>query len=1149
MPSQKISQLPSATTTTAPDLYPLVQSGVNYSITFNKLQSAIFAALTSGQLPTITLTGDVTGAASGGSIPTSVQTVGGATASNIATATAAYLAAASSNTPSTLVKRDGAGSFSSNIVNVNGLTQVQPDSVVTDISTLLAYSAGMGILNKGGGDINPPLSGFNITVESGFGYIQLASNGSLRKITWPDTPATLPASATSWIYFDSTGTLQLNPVQPDIYQNVVIGRAVTSSTRVLLIEESGFAAYHAPTAIGQALRDGFGAVYVSGSVVAEMATRNLTITAGEYYFGERQFLAAGGNTILFTAFYQNGSGGFTILNNQTVVDNAQWDNGTGTLAPLTTGYYAKHSIYCLGDSTNDFDSEAYFLVYSQAQYSALTLAEQGSLPNPPSYLNQAVSLIASIIVQQGATHFVEVRDERPIISSKRISTVAATTFHSNLLGLIAPADDHTQYLHIDGRRAMTGDLSLGTHNITNLGTANGVTVENHHARHQPGGADEIPTAVAVDVGSSNAVGTSTSLSRADHVHKGVHSVKANSGSQEFGDLTLANGSGSAITDNGSGTFTIDTTFGPNELTPSNGGGLMLNYTTGRVRINGTFYSISAGSLTLGANVTNGRVYVNTSGVVTDGGAIAASPPDTIPIALYSTGASTILSLVDHRTFLQHQLVWGLAGDISTILPDAVAAAGSTNKYTDAGHTHAIATAAASTQTPNQANAKGVSTSFARADHVHNIPTGTPSAITPNAGNSQGSAAAFAQQDHIHNIPTGVPSTLNATNVNTQGTAAAFAQQDHLHAISTGTPSAITPNQTNATGTSANLARADHIHNIPTGTPSTLNATNANTQGTAAAFAQQDHLHAISTGTPSTQTPDQANATGSSANLARADHIHNIPSATPVTISSNANARGVAASFALSDHTHELTQAAASQDHLPQYDGSNWQATYPESIMTMGRATVLMDDWISGSASGELGWVSVLTGGGSTTSIVAAAAPLDANHPGIINITAGAAAARLATIHLGPTSMFFGGGAVTLECLFQLSTLTNAAFRVGFGDQTAADHNNGVYLEFNSGVSATNWLIKTAAAGTRTSTTTSVAATASAWHKLVITVNAAGTSASFTLDGTSLGTITTNIPTTVANATSPNIQADSLGATTTTIYVDYFKMFQRFTSAR
>lgn len=50
MASQKISQLPSAITTSNGDLYPIVQGGANLSVTFTKLQAAILAGIASGNL-------------------------------------------------------------------------------------------------------------------------------------------------------------------------------------------------------------------------------------------------------------------------------------------------------------------------------------------------------------------------------------------------------------------------------------------------------------------------------------------------------------------------------------------------------------------------------------------------------------------------------------------------------------------------------------------------------------------------------------------------------------------------------------------------------------------------------------------------------------------------------------------------------------------------------------------------------------------------------------------------------------------------------------------------------------------------------------------------------------------------------------------
>ena len=52
-------------------------------------------------------------------------------------------------------------------------------------------------------------------------------------------------------------------------------------------------------------------------------------------------------------------------------------------------------------------------------------------------------------------------------------------------------NDGTDYLLLDGTRPMSGTFDLGTNNVTNGGTYNGVTVELHGSRHISGAADPI----------------------------------------------------------------------------------------------------------------------------------------------------------------------------------------------------------------------------------------------------------------------------------------------------------------------------------------------------------------------------------------------------------------------------------------------------------------------------------------------------------------------------------------------------------------------------------------------------------------------------------------------------------------------------------
>ena len=93
---------------------------------------------------------------------------------------------------------------------------------------------------------------------------------------------------------------------------------------------------------------------------------------------------------------------------------------------------------------------------------------------------------------------------------------AVITAHGSLNGL--DADDHTIYLLVDGTRAMSGNLDMGTNNITNVGTVDGVDISDHSSRHDPGGADALTTAAPTDVGDANAEGSAGSFARSDHVH-------------------------------------------------------------------------------------------------------------------------------------------------------------------------------------------------------------------------------------------------------------------------------------------------------------------------------------------------------------------------------------------------------------------------------------------------------------------------------------------------------------------------------------------------------------------------------------------------------------------------------------------------------
>ena len=85
----------------------------------------------------------------------------------------------------------------------------------------------------------------------------------------------------------------------------------------------------------------------------------------------------------------------------------------------------------------------------------------------------------------------------------------------------------------------------------------------------------------------------------------------------------------------------------------------------------------------------------------------------------------------------------------------------------------------------------------------------------------------------------------------------------------------------------------------------------------------------------------------------------------------------------------------------------------------------------------------------------------------------------------------------------------------------------------------------------TATDTGITVGLNTWYRVQIDVNAAGTSATCTINGTLVATNTTNIPTAAGRETGivPGYIQKSLGANPRTLDIDYFQALFKFTSSR
>jgi len=349
------------------------------------------------------------------------------------------------------------------------------DGTHTDASTLIFQGSAMGSMT--GGTITF-VSGLTISTAAGFGYLQnTITPDIIQRIDWSDTQLVLSANTDNYIFITDNSILTASGGLPSPINNIVLGRVVTNSTTIEFIEQSAYDANHTGTLLSSFNRNGLGSIYAEGSIVTQNTTPfQIDITQGSYYFSENNYLPTGGTGVTFTQYYYSGSGWITSAT--TYVNNYQYNAGQTSLSALTSSAYTKHTLYTVGDGID----EKYFLVLGQNEYTTLVEAEDANLPTPPTFFKDAVTPIASIYIQQGFSGITQIEDIRPIIGFKAAG-VNATAVHGNLLGL--GADDHTQYLLVDGVREMSGDLGLGGNDIyntnlitTNYVTTTGITISN-----------------------------------------------------------------------------------------------------------------------------------------------------------------------------------------------------------------------------------------------------------------------------------------------------------------------------------------------------------------------------------------------------------------------------------------------------------------------------------------------------------------------------------------------------------------------------------------------------------------------------------------------------------------------------------------------
>ena len=339
------------------------------------------------------------------------------------------------------------------------------DGTHTDATTLIFKGSPMGALEGGELTISGSLT---INTEAGYGYLHDPINPEVfKRFDWNDSVITLSPNTNNYIYINSNGVLSAAGTTPNYAQNIILGRVVTNTTGIEFIDQSPWNAEHTANALSKFNREALGPVFAEGSIVTENVNPfKLDVTQGSYFFSENNFLPTGTSSINLTQYYQSASvwGRYT----SSIVPNNVYTSGSALIA-MSASYYTKHTVYLVGDGAD----EDYFLVINNNQYSSLVSAENADLPTIPTYFNDGVVPLAAVYIQSGSANITQIQDIRPIIGF-RAAGVNASSVHGNLLGL--NADDHTQYLLVDGGRQMSGDLGLGGNDLYNFSSISGSSI-------------------------------------------------------------------------------------------------------------------------------------------------------------------------------------------------------------------------------------------------------------------------------------------------------------------------------------------------------------------------------------------------------------------------------------------------------------------------------------------------------------------------------------------------------------------------------------------------------------------------------------------------------------------------------------------------
>jgi hypothetical protein len=226
---------------------------------------------------------------------------------------------------------------------------------------------------------------------------------------------------------------------------------------------------------------------VGGGAIGETGTRNLTLTAAEFYDRNNEFPISSKDTSgadVLTIYYRDGGGGWNFIID-TIWDNDGWDDNGGATTTLTTNRFVAHHIF----QDMEDDTGSMILVYGQTQYVSLAGAEDDPEPtglparitSHGKYMGKIIfqrndvtlqSIISTIIGADGGGTAQSIHPNLSTLDWLNAGHVGTALTFAGFDGS-GNATEYTEanYLLTDGTRTATGDFDWGGFDLDNIGNS------------------------------------------------------------------------------------------------------------------------------------------------------------------------------------------------------------------------------------------------------------------------------------------------------------------------------------------------------------------------------------------------------------------------------------------------------------------------------------------------------------------------------------------------------------------------------------------------------------------------------------------------------------------------------------------------------